>query len=75
METESALRRLHRGNKMALKMLKRYQMRQLLYLTDLMRKAGSDKERMKLQPIVTVEVHNRDIHVSSNAVREICWLA
>ncbi|CDJ49023.1 hypothetical protein EBH_0056020 [Eimeria brunetti] len=62
METESALRRLSRGNKMALKTLKRHQSRQLLHLAELMKKAGSDRERMKLKPLVTVEVHNRDVH-------------
>lgn len=62
-ETESALRRLSRGNKMALKTLKRQQARQLLHLTELVRRAGSEKERMKLNAIVIIEVHNRDIHV------------
>lgn len=65
METEGALRRVGRGNKLALKSLKRQQTRQLLHLTELMRKAGSDRERMKLNPLVTLEVHNRDIHVRS----------
>ncbi|CDI82515.1 hypothetical protein EPH_0040020 [Eimeria praecox] len=62
METESALRRLSRGNKLALKTLKRHQSRQLLHLAELMKKAGSDRERMKLKPLVTIEVHNRDVH-------------
>lgn len=48
---------------MALKTLKRHQSRQLLHLAELMKKAGTDRERMKLKPLVTVEVHNRDVHV------------
>lgn len=66
METEAALRRISRGNKLALKSLKRQQIRQLVHLTELLRKAGSDKERMKLNPLVTVEVHNRDIQASAS---------
>ncbi|KAL8440078.1 hypothetical protein Efla_004062 [Eimeria flavescens] len=61
MDTEVALRRISRGNKLALKSLKRQQSRELLHLTELVRKAGSDRERMKLNALVTVEVHNRDI--------------
>ncbi|KAL8275155.1 hypothetical protein Esti_000905 [Eimeria stiedai] len=64
METEGALRRIARGNKMALKSLKRQQSHQLLHLTELVRKAGSGKERMKLNALVTVEVHNRDIQAN-----------
>ncbi|CDJ42178.1 hypothetical protein, conserved [Eimeria tenella] len=62
METESALRRLSKGNKLALKTLKRHQLRQLLHLTELLKKAGNDRDRMKLKALVTVEVHNRDVH-------------
>lgn len=63
METESALRKLSRGNKLALKNLRRYQGKQLLRLTELMRKAVNDRERMKLNSLITVEVHNRDVQV------------
>lgn len=63
METESALRRLSKGNKFALKTLKRHQSKQLFHLAELLKKAGNDRDRMKLKALVTVEVHNRDVHV------------
>ncbi|OEH79493.1 heavy chain 2 family protein [Cyclospora cayetanensis] len=61
-ETECALRRLSKGNKNSMKMLRRHQSRQLMQLTDLLRKVPSNKERLKLNSLITVEVHNRDIH-------------
>eukprot|EP00919_Chromeraceae_sp_WS-2016_P005632 GHVR01013171.1.p1 GENE.GHVR01013171.1~~GHVR01013171.1.p1 ORF type:complete len:2258 (+),score=491.25 GHVR01013171.1:121-6894(+) len=60
-ETEISLRKLEKGTKAAVKVLKRSQTRYLLKLTDMVKKPLSTIERSKVVALITIEVHARDV--------------
>merc|ERR1719160_988970 len=57
----AALVRVEKGQKNALKMLKKSQTKHIAKLTDMIRKPLSKVERGKLVALITIEVHARDV--------------
>ncbi|CBZ54592.1 GF18580, related [Neospora caninum Liverpool] len=60
-DTENALRKIAKGNKNALKQLKKQQCRYLSKLIDLVRKPLTPVEQSKIVSLITIEVHARDV--------------
>ncbi|OXB70414.1 UNVERIFIED_CONTAM: hypothetical protein H355_012305 [Colinus virginianus] len=60
-DTESALRKIAKGNKNALRQLKKQQCKQLSKLIDLVKKPLSLTDQLKLVSLIVVEVHARDV--------------
>ncbi|CEL98551.1 unnamed protein product [Vitrella brassicaformis CCMP3155] len=60
-DSEAALRKIEKGGKNAMKLLKKHQTKYLAKLTDLVRKPLSKVERLKLVALITIEVHARDV--------------
>ncbi|PFH37249.1 dynein, axonemal, heavy chain 2 family protein [Besnoitia besnoiti] len=60
-DTETALRKVAKGSKNALKQLKKQQCRYLTKLIDLVRQSVTPMEQAKLVALITIEVHARDV--------------
>mmetsp|Transcript_64893 Transcript_64893/g.119431 ORF Transcript_64893/g.119431 Transcript_64893/m.119431 type:complete len:4522 (+) Transcript_64893:77-13642(+) len=60
-ECTSALHKMEKGQKNALRVLKRTQTKYIAKLSDMIRKPTSKVERSKLVALITIEVHARDV--------------
>jgi dynein heavy chain len=60
-DCESALQKIDRGSKNAMKVLKKAQGKYISKLTDIVRKPLTKVERGKLVSLITIEVHARDV--------------
>ncbi|CAK0888334.1 unnamed protein product [Prorocentrum cordatum] len=65
----AALAKIEKGQKNALRMLKRSQTKYIGKLTDMIRKPLNKVERAKLVALITIEVHARDVQDSQKACK------